>query len=69
MEKAVVTSKARTRHFPNIVACRLCKNSRLIILIKHDANIHAVMLADDLENVLTKNEVRTASFIQACSFR
>lgn len=55
MEKAVVTSNARTRHFPNIEACRLCKNSRLIILIKHDANIHAVMLADDLENVLTKN--------------
>lgn len=66
MGKVVVTSKARTWHFPNIEDCRLCKNSRLIILIKCDANTHAVILADDPENVLTENEARTASFIQAC---
>lgn len=66
MGRAVVTSKARTWHFPNIEDCCLCKNGRLIILIKRDANIHTVILAADPENVLTENEARTASFIQAC---
>lgn len=51
----VVTAKARTWCFPNIDDCQLCKNSRLIILIKCDANIHAVILADDPENALTEN--------------
>jgi len=66
MGRVVVTPKARTWHFPNTEDCRLRKNSRLIILIKCDANIHAVILADDPKNVLTENEGRTASFIQAC---
>jgi len=48
---------AKTWCFPNIEACCLCKNSRLIRLIKRDAIIHAVMLVDDLQNVLTENVV------------
>lgn len=52
--RSVTASMEKTWCSPNIEACWLCKNSRLIILIKHDANIHAVMLVHDLENVLKK---------------
>ena len=66
MGRVVATSQAGTWHFPNIEDCPLCKNGRLIILIKCDENIHAVILADDPENVLTENETGTAGFIQIC---
>ena len=53
--RSATASMAKTWCFPNIEACCLCKNSRLITLIKRDANIHVVMLVDDLESVLTEN--------------
>lgn len=45
----VVKSKARTWQFPNTEDCHLCKSGRWIILIKYDANIHAVILEDELK--------------------
>lgn len=45
--RSVIASMAKTWCSPNIEACCLCKNSRLIILIKRvkrDASIHAVMI-------------------------